>query len=42
MLTWKRDNAFLARAMPKKHRLGPQNGPESLGPEKLLRNANLK
>ena len=23
--------------MPKKHRLGPQNGSESLGPEKLLK-----
>ena len=23
--------------MPKKRRLGPQNGPRSLGPEKLLK-----
>ena len=28
--------------MPKKCRLGPQNGPRILGPEKLLKNANLK
>jgi hypothetical protein len=26
--------------MPKKHRLGPQNGSKSLGPEKLLKIVN--
>ena len=36
------DISFLAQTMPKKCRLGPQNGPGSLGPEKLLKNANLK
>jgi hypothetical protein len=30
---------FLPRPqIPKKHRLGPQNGPESLEPEKLSKN----
>ena len=28
---------FIAGAMPKKHRLGPQNGSRSSGPEKLLK-----
>ena len=32
----------LTQTMPKKCRLWPQNGPGSLGPEKLLKNANLK
>ena len=31
---------FAGGAMPKKHRLGPQNGFRSLGPEKLLKMVN--
>jgi hypothetical protein len=33
---------FFDRTMPKKRRLGPQNGSESSGPEKLLKIVNYQ
>jgi hypothetical protein len=35
------DDYFATTTYPKKHRLGPQNGPGSSGPEKTAKNSKL-